>query len=479
MNQSELETNVLRGPERTGYFPVPLKEPLLRLLLVLVCLPAVCRAADLNAVDVYRPIFTNVDAIASSLPTNFTGAEADAAYGQLDPILSGLAAARSTTNCDWGTRFEEGFEAQLWHTAPGVKTAKTASWAAEYAAMHGDIDRSVALSLDAIRLGRNIGQDRALIDVLIQTSAEKRALESLGRILPRLSPAQRAELNAGLNALPEGGTVDNAFGLERAVFLSVLVRLIHSIQHQDEAAFLFGQPVAADGNTVPGTLSDGEEAPGVVASSSGKVVEKSWLAENLRVSAMVGVGSHFRIGLELKDGDTFFLGLGQRKHDIELVSIDPEKEEAIIVRDREAVLIHLKSREFTPLRLAVPVRALEMTDAELTAAHEASTSKPVRQLIGFLRVIGPDARRALMYETGGTTDGLLAMFERTADDYDQLIQAFHSLPPEKLEPWWQEFSAHLSALSLYLLPNPLPVSRQVQELEAIRQKVVADLAKAP
>ncbi len=477
MNQSELERDITRSPKATEFYPMPLRKSLLRLVLVLLSVPAVCRAADLNAADVYRPIFTNVEAIASSLPTNFAGAEADAAYGRLDPVLSGLAAARNTTNCDWGTHFEEGFEAQLWHTSPGVRTAKAASWAAEYAAMHGDIDRSVALSLDAIRLGRNIGRDRALIDVLIQTSAEKKALESLGRILPELSPTQRADLNAGLNALPKGGTVDNAFGLERAVFLSVLVRLIHSIQHQDEAAFLFGQPVAVGGKTVPDGRSDGEEAPGVLSGSSGKVAEKSWMTENLRVSAIVGVGNDFRIGLELKDGGAFFLGLGQRMHDIELVSIDPEKEEAIIVRDREAVLIHLKSREFTPLRLAVPVHALEMTDTELIAAYESSTNKPVRQLVGFLRAIGPDARRALMYETGGTTDGLLAMFERTADDYDELIRAFHSLPPEKLEPWWKDFSAHLSALSLYLLPNPLPVSRQVQELEAIRQKVAADLVK--
>lgn len=447
---------------------------MLLLLLAIVSVPAFCRATDLNAADVYRPIFTNVQAIASSLPTNFTGSEADAAYRQLAPVLSGLAAARKATNCDWGTQFDGGWEAQLWHTAPGMNTAKATSWTAQYAAEHGDTDGSVALLLDSIRLGRNIGCDRALIDLRIQTEVEKRALELLDRRLPELSPAQRADVKAGLDELPAGGTVDNAFGLERAVFLSVLVHLIHSIQHHDEAAFLFGQPVAVGGNAVPDAHSDGGSALSV---SSGKSDEKSWLTDNLRLSAIVGVGRDFRIGLEMKDGGTFFLELGQRKHDIEFVSVDPGKQEAIIVRDREAVLIHLKSREFTPLRLAVPVHALEMTDTELIAAYESSINKPVRQLVGFLRAIGPDARRALMYETGGTPDGLLAMFERTADDYDELIQAFHSLPPEKLEPWWKGFSAHLSALSLYLLPNPLPVSRQAQELEAIRQKVGAALVK--
>jgi hypothetical protein len=307
----------------------------MRFVVFLLLLPVHSGSAaedtnGVNAAPLYWPVFSNVTAWATAHPgygrlpaTNVSSPEAAAAYDDLQPHLAGLqAAGEQATYCDWGTRYEDGIAALLPHVNPAGQSMKAALWAAHYAASN-NLPTFAGHALEAMRIGRDVGEDRLILDLLVQIAGEKPAAELLLQNIDRLDEKQLAGLDAKLHALPPGATLIDAMQMEKAMFVDNLIRqFLDAMRHADTNLFevSYGES---------GAVSDEMRGTKAMAGSDAST-NRSWLTENLRMSAMVELSSGSRIGFETLNGDSFFISLGRPQRGIELLSMDYDREEAVI-----------------------------------------------------------------------------------------------------------------------------------------------------
>ena len=117
-------------------------------------------------------------------------------------------------------------------------------------------------------------------------------------------------------------------------------------------------------------------------------------AANLRMNAMASGGPiGLKIGLEENGGDNFWLGLGQRKHGIELVSADMKHGEAILFKDGQAALILLQEKHIEPINVKLIrdelFRLLGDKDAQkIIAGSGTNSTQLVQQLMEASDVMG-------------------------------------------------------------------------------------------
>ena len=277
---------------------VPMKSVL---LCTVVCLAAVlARAGEApNAAEVYRRAFAALpklsDAEQKLLQGDPSGAGAAAVSAKLAPALALYRQAANLPRCDWGIDLEKqdiSFKSLLPHMAPLDQLSKVAAWEAERV-KGSDPAAFVALHEDALRSAAHAGEGWPLISGLFDAAIRQRSLDALSANLAALSPEQLAKLDAQLNAIPPCVDFRSAMLAEKAFGIDWFMKHLVAVSHEQQAG-------AARTN----------------------------FPANLRMCAMAAGGPiGLKIGLEENGGDNFWLGLGQRKHGIALLSADVKRGE--------------------------------------------------------------------------------------------------------------------------------------------------------
>ncbi len=321
------------------------------ILLVVLLLATAGRAgAAPNAAEVYRRAFAALPKLSAAdqklLQDQPTGPEAAALSRRLAPALALYRQAANLPKCDWGIDLNKqdiSFKSLLPHMGPMDQLSKVAAWEAERVKKN-DPAAFVALHEDTIRSAAHAGEGWPLISGLFDAAIRQRSLEALAGNLGALSPDQLAQLGARLAALPPGVDFQRAMLAEKSFGIDWFMNHVVA--------------VSRDAQT------------GAAATN---------FALNLRMSAMASGGPvGLKIGLEERNGDNFWLGLGQRKHGIELVSADLRRGEAILLKDGQAALVLLQERRIEPINIKLMnnelLRLLGERDAQRVAAVVGTNS---------------------------------------------------------------------------------------------------------
>jgi hypothetical protein len=331
-------------------------------------LAAVCGAADApNAADSYRRAFEALPKLTEAENKLIRGQASDvnaAALSQkLAPAMTLYRQAARLENCDWGFDFEKtGFGTELPHLSSLMQLARAAKWEADrvkqsdpaaFAAWHDDVLRSSA----------HAGQGDALICGLVATAIRQRSVDALCSNLTTLPPEVLAKLGQQLDGLPPLASFQKMMLAEKAFGIDWFMRRLFELQREQQAA-------AATTN----------------------------FAVTLRLTAVVGGGPlGLKIGLEEQGGDNFWLGLGQRKRGIELVSADIKKGQAVLLKGKQAALVLLQERRIEPISLKLiqdQLAVLGVMAKDLGRSAPAHSADFVMQMMEASDIMGAIAASA-------------------------------------------------------------------------------------
>jgi hypothetical protein len=427
----------------------------------------------LNAATVYAPVFSNITGWAQAHPdfsfkaTNVSSPEAEAAFKELQPQVVALEGADTATHLDWGTKFDDGFAALLPYVTPAMKAMRAANWASAYAASN-NLPGADRYALDATRVARDVGEDRLLIDLLVQIAGEIPAMEQLARSAEHMSAAELDQLDRKLAALPEGASTVEAMQMEKAMFVNSLInKLRKAMESADTNLF---EIVAAE--------SGGTNAAGDHAITTTNTAAKSWLADHLRLAAIVDAGTGIKIGFDSDEMGSFMISFGRPKFGIDLLSVDFNREEAVIARGTETALVKLKGRQIVPfkLRLKIP----KPGEASLSSAEQLKN--PLAAIIAGMQFSGDTPHSAKEYEEfirelgSGSAEDFLKYLQRVASDYDELIAAFKSKPLAEFRPWSEDYLKKATMLTRVIFPAVEKVAEKEQKLTGARNNLAAAIA---
>ncbi len=298
-----------------------MKAPLFWTLLLLA---AAGRAAETpNAAEVYRRAFEALPKLTAAeeqlLQKPAADASAAALSSKLAPALALYRQAANTPRCDWGIDLEKqdlSFKSLLPHMAPLNQLANVAAWEAERV-KKSDPAAFVALHADALRSAGHAGEGWPLISGLFDATIRQRSLEALSANLAALPPDLLARLDAQLNAIPPCVDFRQAMLAEKAFGIDWFMRHLVAVSREQQA--------------------------GAAATN---------FAASLRLSAVAAGGPvGLKIGLEENGGDSFWLGLGQRKRGIALLSADVRRGEALLFKDGQAALVLLQEKRIEPINV--------------------------------------------------------------------------------------------------------------------------------
>ncbi len=430
-----------------------------------------------NAAQIYTPVFSNITAWSTAHPgfgtepyTNVSSPEAAAAFKDLQPQLDALGAAQSAAYCDWGTHHEEGISAQLPYVSPAMKSAKAGLWAANYA-LSNNLPDFADYAMEAARVARNVGEDRLLIDLLVQIAGEKAAADLLAQNIGKLDAKQLDALEQNLQSLPPGTSLIEAMQMEKAMFIDNLIKQVLKAMREADTN-LFEQ--ISDDVSATNTVTDRTNS--IAATAAAGAAKKSWLTENLRLTSIVDSGGSYKIGFETRDGDSFVIALGRPKRGIEMLSADYAREEAVIARSNETAIVKLKSREISPLRLRLRMPSPEQAKKLMGSPPSANA---VQQLMLAFAAMGDSSDkedRNIFNACGGTADGLMALLNKTSAEYGEWIAAFQRLPLDEFRKWQNDFLKTTTQLTRLMLPAVDKCADKEKQLLDSRTKLAAAIA---
>ena len=341
--------------------------------VILLLAAAVCRAADVpsNAAEVYRQAFTAMPKLTAEeqklLAGQSSSADAAALSSKLAPALQLYRSAARMESCDWGLDLEKqsiSFQTLLPHLGPLNALANAAAWEAGRV-KNSDPTAFVAWHEDALRSAVHAGEGWPVVSGLIEAAMRQRSLDALSTNLAALPPNLLAQLGERLGAIPPCVDFQKALQDEKAFGIDWFMRRMVEVHREWKAA---------------------EAATNFAA--------------RLRMSAMASGGPiGLKVGLEENGGGSFWLGLGQRKHGIELVSADLRRGEAILVKDGQAALIFLQEKRIEPIRLQLIndelKRLLGDKDAQrIIGSVGTNSTRLVQQLMDASDIMGALAASA-------------------------------------------------------------------------------------
>ncbi len=349
--------------------------------VVLLLTAVACGAAEAppNAADVYRRAFEATPKLTDAEQKALRGqpAEVNAAAlsRKLAPALDLYRQAAHMENCDWGFNFEkDGPGTLLPHISPLMNLSRAAAWEAERVKT-SDPAAFVAWHEDALRSSAHAGAGALLISGLVEASMRARSLAVLATNLAALPPDLLAQLGGQLAALPPPQDFQKIMQGEKTGCIDWFIRrLFEKIRQRQDAA----------------------------AATN--------FAARLRMSAMVAGGPvGLKIGLEEDGGESFWLGLGQRRHGIELVSADLKRGEAVLFKNGQAALVLLQEKRIEPIDL-------KLLDEELSA------------------VLGKDEAGKMLKKAGSNSMQLVRQLMETSDLMGAIATA-SAAPVKDPEAW--------------------------------------------
>ncbi len=343
-------------------------KPLIILLVGWLLLPA--RAAEApNAAEVYRRAFEALPKLTEAEGQLLRGAAAEVNAAQLSqklaPALALYRQAARMENCDWGFDFEKtGFGTLLPHLSPLMQLSRAAKWEADRA-RPSDPAAFAAWHDDLLRSSVHAGQGEALICGLVAANMRQRSLDAICTNLTTLPPEMLAKLGRQFENIQPLPSFQKMMLAEKAFGIDWFMRRLFELQREQQAA-------SAATN----------------------------FAATLRLSAVVGGGPlGLKIGLEEVGGDNFWLGLGQRKHGIELVSADIRKGQAVLLKGNQAALVLLQEKRIEPISLKFIGEAMrkllgEELPKDLFAGIGSNSTEIVRQMLETSDIMGALAASA-------------------------------------------------------------------------------------
>ncbi len=285
-------------------------------------------------------------------------ADAAALSGKLAPALALYRAAARMDHCDWGIDFDKsGPSTRQPDIGSMPSLARLAAWAAERVKT-SDPAAFVVWHEDILRSAAHAGQDALMGSGLIEAAIRRDSLAALSANLATLPPELLAKLNERLAALPPPPDFEKIMQREKVFGIDWFIQ--HVIEKHRE------QRDATATN----------------------------FSDRLRMSAMVAGGPvGLKIGLEEVGGDSFWVGLGQRKRGIELVSADLKRGEAMLFKDGQAALVFLREKRIEPIGLRLINAELERVCDEDTAQQilknaGSNSTQLVRQLMATSDLMG-------------------------------------------------------------------------------------------
>ena len=386
-----------------------------------------CRAAELpNAADVYRRAFEAMPKLTDAENKLLRGEASDANAAELSsklaPALANYRQAARMENCDWGFDLEQtGPDTRLPHLSSLRQLSRAAVWEADRV-KSSDPAAFVAWQEDLLRASTHAGQGDALICGLVEASIRQTALNAICTNLTRLPPELLAKLGEDLHALPQMHSFQNIMLAEKAFGVDWLMRRLFELQHEQLAA-------AAATN----------------------------FAATLRLSAVVSGGPlGLKIGLEDLSGDNFWLGLGQRRHGIELVSADIREGRAVLFKGNQTAVVHLQDKSIEPINIKL------IND-------------------NLLKLLGGEASKELLAGVGSNSTQLVRQMLEAADMMTA-IAASAGTPVKDPEAWGKNIEAATTNNNVFarlLLPA---VGRARARLDAVHAQelmlqVAVDVAR--
>lgn len=322
-----------------------------------------------NAADVYRRAFEALPKLSDTenklIRDQTSDANAVQLSAKLAPALALYRQAAHMENCDWGFDFEKtGFSTLLPHLSPLMQLSRAAKWEADRV-KQSDPAAFAAWHEDALRSSVHAGQGDALICGLVATVIRQRSVDALCSNLTTLPPEAVAKLSQQLDGLPPLASFQKMMLAEKAFGIDWFMRQLFELQREQQAA-------AATTN----------------------------FAATLRLSAVVGGGPlGLKIGLEEQGGDNFWLGLGQRKRGIELVSADIKKGQAILLKGNQAALVLLQEKRIEPISLKLINDAMQKLfggemPKDLLAGVGSNSTEFVKQMLEASDIMGALAAAA-------------------------------------------------------------------------------------
>lgn len=340
----------------------------------------------------------------------------EALLQSLEPSLQLLYQAADMPECEWGLPWEEdGPNTTVPHVWPVLNLASMAQRHAEAQLPHNPSgflkDEFAALSS-----ARHTGRSGPMVSLLTEYAIESKVVDALALHLPALPDDALASLVTQWDNMPPGGDLHTAISMEKATGADWFIKKVRQAMEKHRA---------------------GRDGTPSHASSA------SALADQFRLAGIVEIdGLPIRIGLETREGNSFFLRVGQEKHGLELLSADFEREEAVLVKDGQTALLKLRSGQFIPIDLQVSREVVAEIITNLTVGTEPET---VMQFITENNL------------------SVLEMLQQTSANYDRLLEAL-SLPPDEFRQWSSVFEEEITnnnPLSKVMMPAFLPARERV------------------
>jgi len=281
-----------------------------------------------NAAPLYQKAFDLIDEIGKQErqwlrdPEARSGIAGQDWFRQVGESIDLLHEAAELPVCDWN--YEEAEHTNYQARGRGaLKLSRIVGW--RYDGKSPEPNSVVRDQLAVLNLSHHLSRGGNAYDKITEIALDSIAIHNLSRHLHRMPPDVLNDLRRKLQSVPPPEDVCNILEAE---FSSSLIR----IKKELESGFVF--------------VKEMELFPEVQTS----------FADDLRLGAIVRTKGQsteeeeLRIGLEERGtGASFVLEVGQKKRGIELESVDFDKDEAVLRRGEQAVVVRLKSREIVPV----------------------------------------------------------------------------------------------------------------------------------
>lgn len=177
-------------------------------------------------------------------PPNYFGAPLnDVASGLIrrsETALQLLHRGARHTACAWGVDLDDGPHALLPHSSKVRHLSGLACLRARSRFERGQHTAAVEDVLAVLTLARHAGSDRTLAGMYVQWATEKEAFAITAAYLPNVPRRDLEHLSAKLDALPRGGSLQDALQVEKEYLLGWYVSELRSKQPRKSIEDIFG-----------------------------------------------------------------------------------------------------------------------------------------------------------------------------------------------------------------------------------------------
>jgi len=323
---------------------------------------------------------------------------------RLDQIVEQLHQASSLSQCDWGLPIGEDVNMRMPHLENAISAARLARF---HSALRQTTDPKGFINdqFAILKLARNVANEGLIRGANTGLAIEAMVYDSFAKCLLELPAEDQRHLALELSKIPEIDYVKKAVIAEKANGVDLIVKSIRELG-------------------VEGSIED----------------QESSFAGELRLAGVTRIGeTSLSIGLEEKDsGHGFVLRLGEKESGVRLVSVDFDREEAVLVKNGEMALVKLHSREIVPLTLQLSKKALSSFMGE-QGMREVSSHQDVAE--HWLRMIG-----------------------ETSDDFETLINSLDFSRSEYAE-WDQKIEDTINSTNVFT-DRIVPSVRNTISIEA-------------